>query len=324
MIRGLSIMRFLITGGNGFIGSHLTLRLLSLKHEVTVLDNFSTSPKGRLDNTGAVVIEGSVTEESLVDKLVFNSDYVIHLAAVVGVRLAMTKGIEGLRVSCIGTDNLLKYTSKYNKKIIAASSSSVYGKLTKVPVREDEDTLLGCSSKACWLYSTAKLAEEHFCMAYNREFGTDVKICRFFNVIGPNQTKHYGMVVPNFVTNALGNKPLQVYGTGLQTRTFGYIEDIIDGILIVMEKGYAGEIYNIGGTEEIRIMDLANRIIKLANSRSITEIVPFEEVFGLNYEETTQRMPDITKITVLGYSPKYSLDDSIVKVTDHIRLRGEI
>ncbi len=317
-------MRFLITGGNGFIGSHLTLRLLSLNHEVTVLDNFSTSPKGRLDNTGATVVEGSVTDESLVDKLVYDSDYVIHLAAVVGVRLAMSKGIEGLRISCIGTDNLLKSVTKYNKKLIAASSSSIYGKHIKIPVSEENDSLIGCSNKSCWLYSIAKLAEEHFCLAYHREKGTNVRICRLFNVIGPNQTKHYGMVIPNFVSNALNNSPLQVYGTGMQTRTFGYIEDIIDGILLLIEKGREGGVYNIGGTEEIRIWDLANKIIQLTNSSSDIEIVPFEKIFGPDYEETTQRMPDISRIKKIGYLPKYSLDDSILKVVEQIRLRGEI
>ncbi len=317
-------MKFLITGGNGFIGSHLTLRLLSLNHEVTVLDNFSTSPKGRLDNTGAVVVEGSVTDESLVDKLVYENDYVIHLAAVVGVRLAMAKGIEGLRISCIGTDNLLKSVTKYNKKLAAASSSSIYGKPMKVPVSEDDDSLIGCSNKSCWLYSIAKLAEEHFCLAYHRENGTHVKICRLFNVIGPNQTKHYGMVVPNFIFNALNNKPLQVYGTGMQTRTFGYVEDIIDAILLTIEKGAEGEIYNIGGTEEIRIIDLANKVIQLTNSSSGIEIVPFEKIFGPDYEETTQRMPDISKIIKIGYLPKYSLDNSILKIVEQIKQRGEI
>jgi UDP-glucose 4-epimerase len=317
-------MKFLITGGNGFIGSHLTMRLLSQGHEVVVLDNFSTSPRSRLDNTGAVVIEGSVTDEKLVEQLVEGCDYVIHLAAVVGVRLSMAKGIEGLRVSCIGTDNVLKAVTKYHKKLLAASSSSVYGKITKVPVNETEDSLIGCSSKPCWLYSTAKLAEEHFCLAYHREMGTHIKICRFFNVIGPNQTKHYGMVIPNFVSNSLKNIPLQVYGTGMQTRTFGYIEDIIDGVLIVIEKGLEGEIYNIGGTEEIRIMDLASKVIKLAKSSSGIEMVPFEKIYGKNFEETIQRMPDITKIRGLGYSPKYSLDASILRIIDYIRLRGEI
>jgi UDP-glucose 4-epimerase len=219
---------------------------------------------------------------------------------------------------------VLSKVTKYNKKLLAVSSSSIYGKHIKVPVSEEDDSLIGCSNKSCWLYSIAKLAEEHFCLAYNREKGTNVKICRLFNVIGPNQTKHYGMVIPNFVSNALNNSPLQVYGTGLQTRTFGYIEDIIDGILLLIKKGIEGEIYNIGGTEEIRIIDLANKVIQLTNSSSDIEILPFERVFGPNYEETTQRMPDILKIKKIGYFPKYSLDDSILKIVKQIKLRGEI
>ncbi|MHC1721997.1 MAG: NAD-dependent epimerase/dehydratase family protein [Aminipila sp.] len=312
-------MKYLITGGNGFIGSHLTLRLLSKGNEVTVLDNFKTSPPNRLINTDAKVVEGSVTNLELVEKLVLENDYVIHLAAIVGVRLAMENGIEGLKVSCIGTENILNCATKYNKKVLVASSSAIYGKISRNPVSEDTDSIVGCSSKPSWLYSIAKLAEEHFCLAYHRELGTDIKICRFFNAVGPNQSKHYGMVMPNFISNALQGQTLQIYGDGNQSRTFVYIEDLLDGMELVIEKGINGEVYNIGGTEEIKIMDLARKIINITKSDSDIEFVPFEKVFGSNYEETMQRRPDISKLRDLGYNPQYTLEKSITSLIKYLK-----
>ena len=317
-------MKYLITGGNGFIGSNMTLKLLKEGHEVTVLDNFYTSPEGRLNNTGAQVIKGTINNEELVKALVENCDSVLHLAAVVGVKLAMANGIDGLRVSCQGTDNILKYATELGKNVLVTSSSAVYGKITSSMVNEETDSLLGCSTKSSWMYSVEKLAEEHLCLAYFREHNTNVKICRLFNVIGPNQSKHYGMVVPNFVSSALKNDNLYVYGDGSHTRTFGYIDDITDGIELVMSKGKKGEIYNIGGTEEINILGLAKKIISLTNSASKIEFLPFKKVFGENFEETRQRKPDISKICELGYSPKYSLEAALLKIISCLKAGGEI
>jgi len=222
-------LKYLITGGNGFIGSHLTLSLLKEGHDVTVLDNFFTSPEGRLSKTDAKVIKGSVNDESLIKGLIENCNYVIHLAAVVGVGLAMVNGIDGLRLSCQATDNILKYASSFDKDVLVTSSSAIYGKITSDSVSEEDDSIIGCSTKASWMYSIEKLAEEHMCLAYFREHNTRVKICRLFNVIGPNQSQYYGMVVPNFINCALKNEPLHVYGDGSHTRTFAYIDDVIDG-----------------------------------------------------------------------------------------------
>ncbi len=317
-------MRYLITGGNGFIGSHITIRLLSDGHAVTVLDNFSTSPEGRLDNTAANVVKGSVNDESLLKELIENCDYVIHLAAVVGVKLAMENGIDGLRLSCLGTDNILKYASIFDKDVLVTSSSAIYGKITSNTVSEDDDSLIGCSNKPSWMYSIEKLAEEHMCLAYYREHNTKVKICRLFNVIGPNQSKHYGMVVPNFISCALKNEPLHVYGDGTHTRTFAYIGDVINGLKTVMSIGKVGEVYNVGGTEEVSILELANRIITLTRSSSKIEFVPFSQVFGEKFEETRQRKPDIRKISSLGYNPKYSLEEALLKIIKEIKQRGEV
>lgn len=317
-------MHYLITGGNGFIGSHLTLKLLEQGHRVTILDNFLTSPPDRLENTNANVVKGSVLDENLVYKLSKNCDYIIHMAAIVGVRLAMKKGIEGLTVSYVGTDNVLKAATKYDKEILVVSSSSIYGKITKIPVSEDADCLLGSSTKSSWLYSVAKLVEEHLALAYFRELGTKIKICRFFNVIGPHQSKHYGMVVPTFIDKAYKNEPLPVYGNGKQTRTFAFVEDVIKGIELVLEKGVLGDIYNIGGTEEIKIMDLAEKIKSISNSSSPIELIPYEKAFDKNFEETSQRMPDISKIKKLGYNPLYTLDQSILEIINFKKSRGEI
>ncbi len=316
-------MKYLITGGNGFIGSHLTLKLINEGHEVTVLDNFFTSPEGRLNNTGANVIRGSIMDENLLKGLIENCDYVIHLAAVVGVRLAMANGIDGLRLSCQGSDNILKYATLFDKDVLVTSSSAVYGKITADSVSEEDDSLIGCSTKPSWMYSIEKLAEEHMCLSYHREHNTKVKICRLFNVIGPNQSKYYGMVVPNFITSALKNEPLQVYGDGKHTRTFAYIDDILDGLQMVIDNGKIGEIYNIGGTEEISILELANRVITLTQSFSNIEFIPFVQVFGEKFEETKQRKPDIGKLRGLGYSPKYSLDKALLKIIEAIKQRGE-
>ncbi|AAK78770.1 UDP-glucose 4-epimerase [Clostridium acetobutylicum] len=307
-------MHYLITGGAGFIGTNLTLRLLNAGHKVTVLDNFSATLPDRLNNTKATVIKGSVLDRNLVFSLVNKCDYIIHLAAVVGVRLAMLKGIEGLKVSCTGTDNMLEAAHLYNKGIFISSSSAIYGKISKKSVDEEDDSVLGTSKKPSWLYSVGKLTEEHLVLAYHRELGVKVKIGRFFNVIGPYQVGNYGMVVPTFINVALEEKPIQVYGNGQQTRTFGYIEDILNGLQLVLNYGEIGEIYNIGGTEEIRILDLAKKIKVLTQSNSNINLVPYEKAFDKNFEETLQRVPDISKLKKLGYTPHYSLDEALKSI----------
>lgn len=313
----VSELHYLITGGAGFIGTNLTLRLLKEGHQVTVLDNFSTTSADRLKNTKATVINGSVLDKDLLFSLSKNCDYIIHLAAVVGVRLAMEKGREGLKISYLGTENVLEAAQQYDLGIFISSSSAIYGKITTKSVAEDDDSLLGSSKKSSWLYSVAKLAEEHLALSYYRELGVKVKIGRFFNVIGPYQVGDYGMVVPTFVNNALHDKPLVVYGTGLQTRTFCYIDDILNGIELVLNEGKIGEIYNIGGTQEITVLDLAQKIIALTDSKSSIVMIPYEEAFDRDFEETKQRVPNIAKLISLGYSPSYSLDEALKKVIDY-------
>lgn len=310
-------MHYLITGGAGFIGTHLALRLLDNGHEVTILDNLSTGRADRLAGTKANLIVGCVTDRELMYFLAADCDCIIHLACVVGVRLAMSRGIETLRLSYLGTENVLEAATAHDKDVLAASSSAIYGKIINVPVAEEDDSLLGASSKASWLYSVGKLVEEHLSLAYARERGTKVKVVRFFNVIGPHQTGSYGMVVPTFIRKALQGEPLPVYEDGLQTRTFGYIDDILDGVELVLAKGLPAEIYNIGGWEEVAILELAKRIIALTSSASTVQYIPFVKAFGPSFEETKRRIPDISKLRQLGYAPRFSLDDALKKIIAH-------
>lgn len=315
-------MHYLVTGGAGFIGTHLTQRLLREGHRVTILDNLSTGRADRFAGTTAQLIVGSVTDRELVFSLSSACDYIIHLACVVGVRLAMQKGYETLRFSYLGTENVLDAATEYKKGVFVASSSAIYGKITKLPVAEEDDSQIGACTKASWLYSVAKLVEEHLAMAYIREKGADVKIGRFFNVIGPYQTGSYGMVVPRLITKALQGEPLPVYQDGSQTRTFGYIEDVLDGVRLVLEKGASGDIYNIGGCEEISILSLAEKIIALTGSRSPIHFIPFTETFGPFFEETVRRVPDISKLRKLGYLPRYALDDALKEIIAYHRETG--
>ena len=310
-------MHYLITGGAGFIGTHLTKRLLEKGHQVSILDNLATGQAERLIETKAQIIVGCVTDRELVSRLVAASDYIIHLACVVGVRLAMRKGIETLKVSYLGTENLLEAATLHQKEVLIASSSAIYGKIRQIPVAEEDDSLLGPSIKASWLYSVGKLVEEHLSLAYFRERGTKIKIVRFFNVIGPYQVGSYGMVVPKFIQQALKGAPLPIYEDGSQTRTFGYIEDILDGVELVVANGALGQIYNLGGFEEVSILTLAEKIKRLTSSSSPIEFIPYASAFGSNFEETRKRVPDISRLKQLGYSPRYSLDDALREIIAH-------
>lgn len=312
-------MDYLITGGAGFIGSHLTEYLLKKGNRVTVLDNFiSGDPRNlpRIREKGAKIIKGSVLDKELVYSLADKCDKMIHLAAVVGVRLAMARGIETMRVSCLGTERVLEAAVACKKEVFIASSSAIYGKIRAVPVKEEDDVLLGSSNKESWLYSVGKMAEEHLALSYFREKGARIKIGRFFNVIGPYQVGTYGMVVPTFIKKALAGKPLPVYGDGSQTRTFAYIKDALRVVEIIMKRGRTGGVYNIGSTGEITILDLAQKIIVMTGSSSEIIMIPFQEAFGDRFEETARRVPDIRRLRDLGYSPRYCLNEALKEIID--------
>ncbi|MDA8345941.1 MAG: NAD-dependent epimerase/dehydratase family protein [Thermaerobacter sp.] len=305
-------MRVLVTGGAGFVGSHLVVRLQAMGHFVSVLDDFST---GRRElPSGARLIEGDVRDSSIVRQALQGQDAVFHLAAVVGVPHAMARQWDSLTTNIVGTLRILEAIEGEGTPLLLCSSSAIYGKTLRVPVQEEDDVQLGNTHVASWTYSYAKLAEELFARAAHAERGTRVKIVRLFNAIGPGQSGRYGMVVPRLVARALAGQPLLVYGDGEQTRTFVDVRDAVAGMLLVWEWGRWGDVYNVGGVEEVRIADLARRIIALTASRSTIQLVPYDQAFGARFEETPRRVPRIDKVRSLGYEPRITLDETILAV----------
>lgn len=323
-MEGADGMRVLVTGGAGFIGSHLVCRLAARGDRVRVLDDLSTGRAGDLARH-AEVVQGDVRDAGTVQRAVTGVDVVYHLAAVVGVRHALVNQLRSLTVNLAGTENVLAAAHAAGATVFLASSSAIYGKTDKAPIAEGDDVLLGNTDRPCWTYSYAKLTEELLARAWAAERGTHVKIGRFFNVIGPGQTGAYGMVVPRFVTAALLGDPLIVYGAGDHTRTYVDVRDALDGLDLVMEQGAWGEAYNIGGVAEVSVLDLAHRVLALTGSNSPIEFAAFTKVYGEGFEEIARRVPDISRLSSLGYKPRWSLDDTLQAVIAAKRhqLRGD-
>ncbi len=303
-------MRVLITGGAGFIGSNLARRLAP-EHEVTALDTAAGAPAETPDGAPVRVVRADVRDAAAVDAAVASSDAVFHLAAVVGVPNAMAHQWDSITTTAVGTVNVLLAARRHGAQVLIASSSAVYGKIGVARVRETDDIHLGNTDRPAWTYSAAKLVEELLALAAHRESDVPVKVVRLFNVIGPGQTGAYGMVVPRLVDQALAGQPLTVYGDGTQTRTFVDVEDALDGLLAVWREGEWGRPYNVGGTAEVRIVDLAERVRELCRSASPIRFVPFADVYGPAFEETPRRAPDISRLRTLGYSPKRPLDETL-------------
>ena len=318
-------MNVLITGGAGFIGSHLAEKFLDSGARVTALDDLSTGSfkniRGLLERDGFVFVEGDVLDTGLLEELVKKSDRVFHLAAAVGVRYVIENPIKSIEINVNGTENALKLADKYGKKVFLASTSEVYGKTENKAFREDDDRLVGSTSVSRWSYSCSKALDEFLAMAYFKKRGLPVVIGRFFNTCGPRQTGKYGMVIPRFVSLALRNKPLTVHGDGRQTRSFCYVGDAVRAVLmLISEKKAEGEIFNIGSPEAVTIEALARRVIELSGSGSRIEHVPYEEAFDRDFEDMRYRVPDISKISALtGYSPEFSLDMILSQVIDYFR-----
>jgi UDP-glucose 4-epimerase len=318
-------MKVLITGGAGFIGSHLSDRLLEAGHRVTAIDDLST---GRLANIahidgapGYQFVQETVMAESVMDRLVSECDVIYHLASAVGVELIVSRPVEVIERCVLGTELVLKTAHRYRKKVLLTSTSEVYGKNARVPFAEDDDRLLGPTTKSRWSYSCSKAIDEFLALAYYKEKRLPVVIVRLFNTVGPRQTGQYGMVVPRFVQQALAGKPLTVYGDGSQQRCFGYVGDIVGALVTLMEHpGAVGQIFNIGNTEEVSILELARRVIKLTNSSSTIQMVPYEVAYEAGFEDMARRIPDLTKIhTLIGYRPTVGLDEIIAHIADHFR-----
>ena len=308
-------MKYLVTGGAGFIGSHLCERLISRGEQAIILDNYSTSS---ISNIGGFqqqvkVVEGNILNKSLVDELVAESDYVVHLAAALGVLNIVNKPLDSLRTNLQGTEVVLEAANKHKKPILIASTSEIYGKNDKVPLNEEDDRIIGHPLKSRWSYSEAKAVDESLAYFYYLENKLPIRIVRLFNTVGPRQVGHYGMVLPRFVSAAIKNEPLQVYGTGEQIRCFCHVEDAVRALLQVMDSDKSiGEVFNIGNNQQISILELAKRVIQITDSKSEIIKIPYTEAYPDGFEDMQRRVPDISKIkNVLGWSPQIGLDQTI-------------
>jgi UDP-glucose 4-epimerase len=313
-------MKILITGGAGFIGSHLCETLLSEGNTVTIIDNLSTGKFSNIahlrSNKNFHYVIGSVLDKNLLENLIADADEIYHLAAAVGVKFIIDNPLLSLQTNIIGTEYVLELSNKYKKKVLLASTSEIYGKSECIPFKEEADRVLGSTSISRWSYSCAKAVDEFLALAYFREKKLPVIIVRLFNTVGPRQTGQYGMVIPKFVKAALLSHPIVIYGTGKQSRCFADVADIIWGLKTLMNEPKAiGQVFNLGNTEEITIEDLAQKIKVLVGSESKIEYVPYENAFEEGFEDMQRRMPDISKITeYIGYKPKYNLDKILERV----------
>jgi UDP-glucose 4-epimerase len=310
-------MKILITGGAGFIGSHLAERLLGEGHTVHVIDNLST---GRLENIETFkdhpkfhLTIGSILNRELMEKLVEGCHQVYHLAAAVGVKYIIENPLLSLKTNIVGTDNVLELCNKHKAKVLITSTSEIYGKSENVPFAEQDDRLLGSTHISRWGYSCSKAIDEFMALAFYREKKLPVVIVRCFNTVGPRQSGQYGMVVPKFIKAALLDQPIVVYGSGEQTRCFADVSDVVNAFVKLMSTPEcAGEIYNVGNTESISIKDLAAKVKQMCNSKSRIEFMSYEDAFEEGFEDMMNRMPDLSKINkAIGYEPQYKLDDII-------------
>jgi len=314
-------VKYLITGGAGFIGSHLSDALVARGDSVVVLDNFTTGSKENLSNvTGSVaVVSGDILDSALVTKLVGESDFVVHLAAALGVFNIVNKPLESLTTNLKGTEVVLEAAAKFNKPILVASTSEIYGKNNKVPLNEEDDRIIGHPLKSRWSYSEAKAVDESLAYFYFQEKGLPKSLVRFFNTVGPRQVGHYGMVVPRFVSAAVNGEVLNVYGSGEQIRCFCHVSDAVRALLLVMDSDKAiGEVFNVGNNEQISIMDLAKKVIAVTGSSSAIEMMDYEKAYPAGFEDMERRVPDISKIKrVLGWQPEIGLEQIIKDIAAH-------
>ena len=308
-------MRYLVTGGAGFIGSHLVEKLITRGDQVVILDDLSTGmPKNLATVEGKVTFyKGNIVDRSIVEKLVAECDFVVHLAAALGVLNIVNKPLESLKTNLQGSEIVLEAADKYKKPVLIASTSEIYGKNDKVPLNEEDDRIIGHPLKSRWSYSEAKAVDESLTYFYYLENKLPIRIVRFFNTVGPRQVGHYGMVVPRFVSAALANTPLSVYGSGDQIRCFCHVDDAVRALLLVMDSDKAiGQVFNVGNNQQISIMDLAKKVIAITNSSSKIQKIAYEDAYPDGFEDMQRRVPDISKISrVLGWTPEINLDQII-------------
>jgi UDP-glucose 4-epimerase len=318
-------VKALLTGGAGFVGSHLAEALLAQGHSVLVIDDLST---GSMDNIvhlkgrpGFEYVIDTVMNEPLVAELIDRADVVFHLAAAVGVKLIVEAPVRTIETNVHGTEVVLTHASKKGRLVVVFSTSEVYGKSIAVPFREDADLVLGPTPKHRWAYACSKAIDEFLALAYYRERKLPVIVARLFNTVGPRQTGRYGMVIPNFVRQALTATPITVFGNGRQTRSFTDVGDVVGALIKLVQTPHAvGQVFNIGNTEEVSILDLAERIRAMTSSRSEIEFVPYEKAYEEGFEDMPRRVPDLTKIAeYIGYRPTVGLDGILRRVVEHTR-----
>ena len=308
-------MKYLVTGGAGFIGSHLVEKLIARGDRVVILDDLSTGISQNLGSVEGKVIfhKGNVLDRSMIEKLVAECDYVVHLAAALGVFNIVNKPLESLKTNLQGSEIVLEACDKHRKPVLIASTSEIYGKNDKVPLNEEDDRIIGHPLKSRWSYSESKAVDESLAYFYYLENKLPMRIVRFFNTVGPRQVGHYGMVVPRFVSAALKNEPLSVYGSGDQIRCFCHVMDAVKALLLVMDSDKSvGQVFNVGNNSQISIMELAKKVIEITGSKSSIEKIAYEKAYPEGFEDMQRRVPDISKIKqVLGWEPEINLDQII-------------
>jgi UDP-glucose 4-epimerase len=313
--------KYLITGGAGFIGSHLADSLLQKGDSVTIIDNLST---GRFENIQHLVDNpnfkfaiDTIKNEVVMDRLASNCDVIFHLAAAVGVQLIVEHPVHTIETNVMGTEAVLKAALRYKAKVLLASTSEVYGKGNGIPFSEEDDVLLGSTSRSRWAYAASKMVDEFLGLAYQREYGLEVVIMRFFNTVGPRQTGRYGMVIPRFIRQAMRNEPITVYGNGTQSRCFCDARDVVIALIgLVDHHNASGQVYNIGSTEEVTIKELAERVLKITKSNSDITYVPYDQAYAPGFEDMHRRVPDLNRIkSLLDWAPQRTLDDILESVT---------
>ena len=316
-------MRVLITGGAGFIGSHLADALLAQGDTVTILDNLTTGSRANIAHieNQITIHQGDIRDEALVGSLVKEADLVLHMAAALGVKNIMENTVESVSINFTGSDVVLKAATEHKKRLLIASTSEIYGKNPQQPLNEESDRVVGAPQKIRWTYSDAKALEEAIAHTLHRTHGLKVTTVRFFNTVGPRQTGQYGMVLPRFVQQALNNEDITIYDDGSQSRVFCHVDDAVRAVLaLVKDDSTIGDYFNIGGIGEVTIKELAERITARTGSTSKLVSIPFDQAYGAGFEDMQRRVPDISKVqAMIGWSPEHNLDSIIDSVADHLK-----
>jgi UDP-glucose 4-epimerase len=318
-------MKILITGGAGFVGSHLADKLIAEGNEITVIDDLSTGRYANVEhlegNENFRLIIDTVLNEKLMEELIRETDRVFHMASAVGVRLIMEQPVKTIETIFHGTDVVLKFCSRYRKRVLIPSTSEVYGKGVSVPFKEEDDLLTGSTDKHRWAYACAKTLDEFLALAHWKETRLSVVVVRLFNTVGPRQTGQYGMVVPNFIKAALRNEPINVHGDGNQQRCFGHVHDVVEGLTKAIETPECfGQVINFGNDEEISIKGLAEKAIAMTGSTSEIRYLSYDEVYGEGFEDMQRRVPSLEKAKrLVGYQPTRTLETIINDVAEQFR-----